>query len=113
MHRFARSLSLASLSFVAAVTALGCSASTSTGTSTAEIESSCTDMAQARCARFASCSSTLIQTRYGDAATCMAQLKETCVNALNAPANGNNPTHEEACAQALPTWACAAYLDDT
>jgi hypothetical protein len=50
--------------------------------------------------------------RYGDAATCEAQMTATCVASLMTPSNANNPTHTEACAQAIPSWSCPAYLDN-
>jgi hypothetical protein len=91
--------------------AVGCSSSPSSS-STAEVESACSDLAQARCDQLAACSSTVIQTRYGDEMTCLSLQKESCVNGLMAPSNGNNPTHTEACSQAIATWDCSSYIDN-
>lgn len=108
MLRFAYSLFLFTV-----VAGAGCSSSSSsTSTTTAEIDSACTDIAQARCDRFTACSSTAIQTRFGDAASCVAQLKANCVAGLEAPNNANNTTHTEACATAIAGWACPDYLDN-
>jgi phospholipase C len=76
-------------------------------------DQACADSAQARCSRLAACSTTAISIRYGDLATCVTREKESCTNALASPDNGNNPTHTEACAQAIAGWACHDYLDGT
>ncbi len=96
---------------VLALAALGCGGSSGTNEVTAD--EACTDLAHARCTRLAACSMTAVQTRFGDAATCEAQEKLSCANALSAPSNGNTPTHDEACSQAVGTWACADFLDNT
>jgi hypothetical protein len=71
----------------------------------------CQDVAHARCARLAACSSTNLQVRFGDEASCEAREKVNCASSLAAPGNGSSPTHIEACAQTLPTWDCTSYLN--
>jgi phospholipase C len=96
---------------VAAAVGVGCgSGSTS---STLSADGSCADVAHARCARLLECSPTVTQIRYGDEATCEAREQQSCAHALAAPGNGNNPMHTEACAQAIPGWACTDFLNGT
>src|SRR5215470_17609 len=83
---------------LAAALGAGCSSDVTTGSLGAD--GACADVARARCARLEACAPTILQIRYPDQATCEAREKASCVGALAAPGNGNNPTHTEACAQA-------------
>jgi hypothetical protein len=73
--------------------------------------SACADLAFARCSRLQFCSATAVQLRYGDVPTCESLFKSVCLAALAAP-SGQTPATEEACAQAIPSWNCADYIDN-
>jgi len=73
-------------------------------------DQACADSAYARCSRVQACSPTATQQRYGDESTCEAIFKAYCVATLAASGAGSTPASTEACAQAIPNWACADYL---
>lgn len=78
------------------------------GTTSAQ---ACQDVAHARCTHLAACSSTNLQIRFGDEVSCEAREQINCTSSLAAPGTGSSPTHIEACAQAIPNWDCASYLN--
>ena len=72
----------------------------------------CTALAQAECARRDACSNGFLVTRtYGDRATCVARLTDTCVTSLAAAGTAQTPTRVQACAAAYPAIACVDYLN--
>jgi hypothetical protein len=70
----------------------------------------CTDVAMAECAALESCSSTIMQTKYGSVATCQTRMAESCMTALAAPSTGNSAAQTEACARSSPMWSCSNVL---
>jgi hypothetical protein len=75
-------------------------------------DAACADSAYARCSRLQSCSPTALQQRDGDVNTCEAITKSNCLANLAAPSTGATIAAQEACAQAIPGWACGDYLLD-
>jgi hypothetical protein len=73
-------------------------------------DQACTTLAQDTCNELMTCSAADMQRRWPDVATCEAREKLACTQALAAPKNANNPSHEEACASALAKDTCDAYL---
>lgn len=97
-----------------ALSATGCSPKSVGGSDAgADQEKACADSAYARCSRVQACSSIAIQLRYGDMATCQANMKAYCVAGFNAPSTGGTPASLEACVAAIPNWDCADYLFST
>jgi hypothetical protein len=74
-------------------------------------DEACAARAAASCERLSACSIFALQTRFGDLATCEARQKLACTLSLAAPDTGATPATDEACAAALKTVACDAYLD--
>jgi len=74
------------------------------------ILAACTALAMAECAELETCSSLLMQTRYGSVATCQTRTAENCSTGLVAPATGNTARQVQACAEAYPTWSCDDFL---
>jgi hypothetical protein len=74
------------------------------------IMAACTALATANCAKLESCSSVLLQVRYGSVETCQTRFSESCATGLEAPSTGNNSNRVEACVQAYSAWSCADYL---
>ena len=84
------------------------------GTDAAAIMQACAASAQARCARFDSCTAGYYtKLHYGDTATCEARLSANCMASLNAPDTGQSPAVTGACTSALPTAVCDDLLGDT
>lgn len=75
-------------------------------------QQACQDEAHQRCTRLEACAPGRIQTQFGDEGTCESRYALTCTSALAAPNQGNTPATLEACAQAIPGWACTDFLDD-
>jgi hypothetical protein len=76
------------------------------------VMASCAAEAMAECAKLESCSTLLMQTRYGSVDTCNTRLTATCLNALEAPSTGATPKAAEACSKAFESWACDDYLSN-
>jgi hypothetical protein len=95
-------------SLLALIVACGSPFTTSNGPPDAQ---ACSDLAHNECSRLGSCSLTVLQIRYGDEATCEAQVNAACTVQLTAPSTGNSPAHEEGCSQAYSTLACTADLN--
>jgi hypothetical protein len=72
----------------------------------------CSDLATAQCTKLETCSSIIMQIKYGSVATCEARAIEVCMNALAAPETGNSAATTEACVQAYPSWACSDYFNN-
>jgi hypothetical protein len=72
----------------------------------------CGAVAAARCARLQACAPNTLLSNYGSTSACETSFTTSCVNALAAPSNGNTAANTEACAQAIPGWACADYQND-
>ena len=76
------------------------------GPSAGSIEQACKNYAYARCMRLETCSATLIETEYGDIATCESLFAGQCVLAQRAPGSSSSLAQQQACMAALPDWAC-------
>ncbi len=75
-------------------------------------EAACTARATAECTLRDGCSNHWLITRtYGDLATCIARLHDTCVASLAAPNTAITATIVQACATAYPSIACNDYLN--
>jgi hypothetical protein len=99
---------------VAALVAAACGSSTNgaDGGGGMSADQACTANAQAQCARRAACSNNYLITRtYGDMATCVARIHDSCMNSLAAPGTGNTPATTMACASFYPSISCQDYLD--
>jgi hypothetical protein len=109
------------LAFIFAATACGSSNSPNTSDNDAGNDSgggpaadaACTASAQAQCALRDSCSTNhyLITRTYGDMATCVAKLHDSCVAGLAAPGTGNSPANVMACASTYSSISCVDYLN--
>jgi len=97
------------LTLVGAVAA-ACTPPTVSNDAGASVAQACADVAYARCSRIATCSSWAIAARYGSEAACEKGLVAFCQNDFAAPSSGRNVAKAEACAAAVPTWACADDL---
>lgn len=73
-------------------------------------KAACTDHAYARCSRLTACSPAAVTTRFGDVKTCEASYSTLCLNTLAAPSTGASAAGNEACTQAISSWACGDYL---
>jgi hypothetical protein len=81
------------------------------GATSAAIDQACTDVAQARCQKRATCSNNVSITRtYGDMPTCLEREKLSCENGLAAPDSGNSASRTEACAASYAGISCADFL---
>jgi len=74
------------------------------------VNQACTDFANARCSKRASCGMGNLSRAYGDVATCIAREKLSCTRGLNAPSTGNSPSATEACAIAWANVSCADFI---
>jgi hypothetical protein len=83
-----------------------------TQTSSSSPVQACTDLAQALCAKRASCTGGAGITRTnGDMSTCVTREELSCTIALDAPDIGNTPSTVEACVAAYATYSCADFLN--
>lgn len=73
-------------------------------------DQACTDVATARCGQLSTCSPADLTKRWPDAATCEAREKLACMDALAAPQTAATPTSDKACADALASETCDAFL---
>jgi hypothetical protein len=71
----------------------------------------CAAVAASECAKLESCSSLVLQSRYGSVATCESRTQEICENALSTPATGNTASQVSACAMAYAGWGCTDFLN--
>lgn len=100
-------------------TTMACGSSSSPDTSPTDsgggptAQDACSASAQAQCAKRDSCSTNhyLIARTYGDMTTCVARLRDTCVDALSAPGTGNGAANVMACASAYSSISCVDYLN--
>jgi hypothetical protein len=76
------------------------------------VETACTHQATAECAHLESCSSLVMQTRYGTVDMCEFRLTATCKDAMSSPSTGMTTATSEACATAFPSWTCDDYLSN-
>ncbi len=105
----------------AIIVCAGCGGSTSStsadggSTSGVTADQACTATAMAQCTRRAECSQNnyLITRTYGDMATCIARLHDTCMAALASNGTGNSPANVMACANAYPSISCTDYLNSS
>ncbi len=74
-------------------------------------QQACADIAMARCNKVQTCAPANIAGTYGSMAQCVTSFSTECMNALMAPWTGQTATNVEACAQAIPAWACGSYQD--
>ena len=70
----------------------------------------CTDVSQDRCMQLATCSAADLSKRWTDLASCEDREKLACLEAQAAPKTAATPATVEACANALTTQACDAFL---
>jgi hypothetical protein len=84
-------------------------ASASCGADGPTADDACTQVAAANCAKIDQCIKNGTAIRYGDAPTCQARQKQSCLTALKAPGTGNSPTLVQTCATALPAASCEDY----
>lgn len=75
------------------------------------LDQACAEYAMAACDRLDSCASFELQLLYGDAATCAARLKISCLNRGNAHGTGFGATRTADCARALGGASCEDYLN--
>jgi len=104
MHRLA--------SFLVAFTAAVSVACSSNNESSADM-AACTDIANARCSRIASCSSAAMTYRFPDMGTCESLFLASCLGALAAPSAGVTSAWEETCSQTIANanvWSCDDFL---
>jgi hypothetical protein len=73
-------------------------------------DEACTRIAQDRCTRLQTCSASDLARRWTDLTTCEQREKLSCQEALAAPKTANTPSITDACAAALATEDCAAFL---
>jgi hypothetical protein len=74
-------------------------------------QDACTAAADAVCGKLTSCSPFVTGVTYGDTATCKARFMLGCLPSFTAPSTSNTPAKTAACAQAVTSLACAAFLD--
>ncbi len=73
----------------------------------------CTDIANARCSRIASCSSTALTYWFPDMGTCQSVFVASCMGALAAPSTGATSAWVETCSQTIANasaWSCDDFL---
>lgn len=76
------------------------------------LDEACAAVASAACAQLGACSSGfVIDLRYGDESTCAARSAAACAQTNSAPSTSVTPEGLDACASALATESCDAYLD--
>lgn len=72
----------------------------------------CGDLAQAMCAKRASCTNGAGITRAnGDMATCLAEEQQLCTLALSAAGTGNSPDAVERCVSSYAAQSCTDFLN--
>jgi hypothetical protein len=71
----------------------------------------CAAEATANCAKREQCQDKGATREFGGMDACTTRLTASCVAALAAPGQGNNPTAVTACAATITAATCAAYLD--
>jgi hypothetical protein len=73
----------------------------------------CADLAQARCAKRASCTNNSgIVRSWGDMSTCLQREQLQCSLGLSAPSTGNTPAAVEQCVAAYAGFSCADFLNN-
>jgi hypothetical protein len=109
----ANAMKIPALAALAATLALSCSPADVADTSgvSSAIADGCAEYAYAYCTKLASCSSTVLQQRWGSTTGCESIEKTSCVNALTAPQTGATLAGREACMAALPQWDCTDFID--
>ncbi len=77
------------------------------------IAQACSDIAQAQCAKRASCSSGANITRaFGTMDSCVARETLSCMNGLAAPQTGNSAALVEQCVAAFANYSCADFFNN-
>jgi hypothetical protein len=114
-ERMARTKTMA---LCVALAAMGCGGGGTTGDAGSgggdggvSIETACSASAAAQCTMRDTCSVNhygLTRT-YGDMATCVQRMHDSCVAGLNAPGTGNTPANVMACVGALATTSCTDF----
>jgi len=97
----------------AATVLLAAIAAAACGKATITADEACSDLATVGCMKQATCTNGFGTGRvYGDMTTCLARQKESCLNALAAPAQGNSPALVEKCVADYATYSCSDFGDN-
>ncbi len=84
--------------------------SSSSGATSVTAAQAATDGASAFCARAQACAPAYVQLEWGDVGTCSTRFGAQLTDTLASAGTSDTPSQIEACAQALPTIACADLL---
>jgi hypothetical protein len=80
------------------------------GAPSVDASKACADVADAICAKLATCSKFALDVTYGDVAKCKERAVINCAESFSAPGTSATPAKAEACAQSLGSLACDDFL---
>jgi hypothetical protein len=97
-------------SFTLVVALAACSSGHKGGQDGPTAEEACADQANAFCERLGTCAPYSMKQAYGDAATCIAREKQSCLPGFNSVGTSRSPAKTQACADGVSTMSCDTYL---
>ncbi len=100
---------LASLGAALSISVLACSSSS--GGSPVSDDQASVDVSKAFCQKYSSCAAALVQSQYGDEASCEARFKLSILPSLAATGTGATAAQYESCAGDLASATCEDILD--
>lgn len=75
-------------------------------------DQACTDADKVLCDKINSCAPLLVQSEYGDSATCQSRTKLGCTPSFSAPGTSATPANLESCAKDAANLSCADLVNN-